>query len=132
MFSLLVYQVTDLFSGVEPVRYSQVLEIDRKISEHVTVSHLQVPPDGSSMETDGPLLIMQRVTLSICSNARKSLSILSWISFADIHFASAHVHTPWLLRESLTRAPERSHAQFVCALLLNRISRSARYDQGRE
>ena len=66
-----MYQVADLFSGIEPVRYSQVLELDRKISEHVNPPHLQVPPDGSSMEVDGPLLIMQRHSLTVCSSARK-------------------------------------------------------------
>ncbi|KAH8111005.1 fungal-specific transcription factor domain-containing protein [Phellopilus nigrolimitatus] len=67
-FSRLTYAVSDLFSGVQPVRYAQILELDRKISEHIPPSHLLIPPDGSSMEEDGPLLIMQRTIPVVCAN----------------------------------------------------------------
>ncbi|THH10362.1 hypothetical protein EW145_g1390 [Phellinidium pouzarii] len=66
-FSRQVYAVSELFCGVQPVRYAQVLDLDRKISEHITPPHLQIPPEGSSMEADGPLLIMQRMISSICT-----------------------------------------------------------------
>ena len=70
-FSKLVYAVADLFSGVQPVRYSQILELDQKVSELVIPSHLKMPPDGSSMEGDGPLLIMQRMIMVACEDGCK-------------------------------------------------------------
>lgn len=67
-FSRLVFAVSDLFSGVQPVRYSQILELDQKLSEVIVPSHLKVPPGGSSIDTDGPLLIMQRMIPVICGD----------------------------------------------------------------
>ncbi|KAI5121634.1 hypothetical protein M0805_001163 [Coniferiporia weirii] len=67
VFSRLVYAVSDICSGARRARYSQVLEIDRQISEHLRPQHLQIPQEGSSMEADGPLLIMQRMTSAICT-----------------------------------------------------------------
>ena len=62
----LVYPISELFSGVKPVKYHQILEIDRKISEYTPPAHLQIPAEGSSMESDGPLLIMQRIVPIVC------------------------------------------------------------------
>ena len=67
-FSKLVFAVSDLFSGIKPVRYSQILELDQKLSEIIPPAHLKVPPEGSSMEADGPLLIMQRMIPVICGD----------------------------------------------------------------
>ena len=71
--SRIVYAVAELFSGVHPVKYSQILEIDRRISEHIPPPHLHIPPEGSSMEEDGPLLIMQRIIPVICGDGCKFL-----------------------------------------------------------
>ncbi|EJD07642.1 uncharacterized protein FOMMEDRAFT_116020 [Fomitiporia mediterranea MF3/22] len=64
--SRILYAASDLFSSVQPVRYAQILEIDRMISEFVIPTHLQVPAEGESMEADGPLLIMQRLVPAVC------------------------------------------------------------------
>ena len=64
--SKITYAVSDIFSGIQPVRYTQILEIDRKISELVIPKHLQVPAEGESLEQDGPLLIMQRLVPAVC------------------------------------------------------------------
>lgn len=79
-FSKLVFAVSDLFSGVKPVRYSQILELDQKLSEIVPPAHLKVPPEGSSMEADGPLLIMQRMIPVICGDGCMFFSIILQLS----------------------------------------------------
>ena len=72
--SLIVYACSDLFSGVQPVRYTQIFEIDRKISEIVIPKHLQVPDEGDNIEADGPMLIMQRMVPAVCRDGCKSLT----------------------------------------------------------
>lgn len=52
------------------------MEIDRKISEHIIPAHLQIPPAGSNMDEDGPLLIMQRIVPAVCRDACEFLIIL--------------------------------------------------------
>ena len=72
MMSRLLYTVSDLFCSVQRVRYSQILEVDRKLAELVIPSHLQIPEGGESIEDDGPLLIMQRIIPVVCVNGSKS------------------------------------------------------------
>ncbi|KAL5513258.1 hypothetical protein ACEPAH_3656 [Sanghuangporus vaninii] len=62
----ITYAASDLFSGIQPVRYSQILDIDRKISEFVIPKHLQVPDENDGMEADGPMRIMQRMVAAVC------------------------------------------------------------------
>jgi hypothetical protein len=61
----------ELHNAIRPVKYSEVLELDRKISECIPPSTLTIPPEGSTMESDGPLLIMQRMVPPVSRDGRK-------------------------------------------------------------
>ena len=49
------------------------MELDRKITDLGTPAHLRAPSEGSSLETDGPMLIMQRIVPVVCRDARAYL-----------------------------------------------------------
>lgn len=56
----IVYKINDLVSSMEPLKYSDILDIDRQLREFEIPSHLRIPDKGSNWEDDGPLLVLQR------------------------------------------------------------------------
>ena len=100
----------ELHNAVRPVKYSEILELDRRITECTPPPFLNIPPEGSSMEEDGPLLIMQRMLPPVCRDGREYYSFISpspipLLSFTRFLtellflFGSADVHSSWFLRE---------------------------------
>ena len=69
----IVYAIQDICSSTSKVKYTQIMELDRKITDLGTPAHLRAPSEGSSLETDGPMLIMQRIVPVVCRDARAYL-----------------------------------------------------------
>lgn len=51
------------------------MELDRKITDLPTPTHLRAPQEGLSLESDGPMAIMQRIVPLICRDACKCLPL---------------------------------------------------------
>ncbi|TDL26879.1 hypothetical protein BD410DRAFT_835987 [Rickenella mellea] len=57
----ILYDVNKLSCSVGPIKYSEILELDRKVRETVIPKKLQIPPAGSDWENDGPCVILERL-----------------------------------------------------------------------
>ncbi|TDL21996.1 hypothetical protein BD410DRAFT_789077 [Rickenella mellea] len=58
----IMYPINELTCAVGPVKYSDILELDRKLREMRVPKYMQIPPGGSDWERDGPYKVMQRLT----------------------------------------------------------------------
>ncbi|TDL21998.1 hypothetical protein BD410DRAFT_770994 [Rickenella mellea] len=57
----IMHPINELTCAVGPVKYSDILELDRKLREMRVPKYLQIPPGGSDWERDGPYKVMQRL-----------------------------------------------------------------------
>lgn len=71
----LVNAIQDMSSCTKTVKYAQIMELDRKITDLPTPTHLRAPQEGLSLESDGPMAIMQRIVPLICRDACKCLPL---------------------------------------------------------
>jgi hypothetical protein len=104
----LVYAVSDLFSGVQRVPYSQILELDQKITEMAVPPNLKIPPEGLNMEVDGPLLVMQRMIPVVCGEGSKIPPFSS--SFCGAKLVSTY--SPIIVRREKSRVLLKSDEDY--------------------
>ncbi|TDL18162.1 hypothetical protein BD410DRAFT_900946 [Rickenella mellea] len=83
----ILYEINILSNSVGAVKYSDIIELDQKLREFSIPQNLQIPPEGSSWDNDGPYIVMQRFLVTAWRN----------IAFIDIHrnyFAKAILECP--------------------------------------
>ncbi|TDL18164.1 hypothetical protein BD410DRAFT_753452 [Rickenella mellea] len=83
----ILYELNALSNKVGPVKYSDIIELDRKIHEFGVPDHLQARPTEYSWENDGPYTVMQRFLINSCHNT----------TFIELHrnyFAKALLECP--------------------------------------
>ncbi len=60
-----IQPMNDLNCSVEPIQYSKILELDRKIRDFQVPQHLRIPVVASAHETDIPSLATRRYTVAM-------------------------------------------------------------------
>ncbi|TDL18165.1 hypothetical protein BD410DRAFT_831020 [Rickenella mellea] len=83
----ILYEINAMSNRVGSVKYSDVIELDRKIHEFGVPQHLQARPNEYSWENDGPYVVMQRFLIISCRNT----------TFIELHrnyFAKALLECP--------------------------------------
>ncbi|TDL16809.1 hypothetical protein BD410DRAFT_794903 [Rickenella mellea] len=86
----ILYPVNELACSAGPVKYADILEMDRKTREFAIPKNLQIPPGGSSWENEGSLVVMQRLVPVVWRD-------ISMLYIHRSYFAKAlidHPHNP--------------------------------------